>query len=317
MAKQQFVIGLDGGGTKTAALLADGKGNVLVEEAGGPSNFQIMGVEKAAETIFSLIERCCKQFGCAVSDVECVTAGLTGAGRPGDQQRMREGLIAFAREQKAPLNKVVIESDARIALEGAFKGKVGIILIAGTGSIAFGKDQEGNVHRAGGWGRTLGDEGSGYFIGRDGLNAMTKHLDERGKDTLLTDLIARTFDLSSQEKIITAVYRENFDVASIAPLVIEAAEKKDPEAARILNKATFELSEHVRALLLKIERVSRARHKVPLAFIGSVISSESVLTKILRHKIMFSLPQISIVQPAASPAYGAVLLAIQSVARTP
>lgn len=317
MAKQQFVIGLDGGGTKTAAVLADMNGNVLVEEAGGPSNFQIIGVEKAAETILALIERCCRQAGCALDDVVSVTAGLTGAGRSGDQQRMREGLITAAKQLHVSLRKVIIESDARIALEGAFKGKVGIILIAGTGSIAFGKDREGNVHRAGGWGRTLGDEGSGYSIGRDGLNAMTKHLDERGKDTLLTDLIARTFDLSSQEKIITAVYRENFDVASIAPLVIEAAEKKDPEAARILNKATFELSEHVRALLLKIERVSRARHKIPLAFIGSVITSESVLTKILRHKITFSLPQISIVQPAASPAYGAVLLAIQSVARTP
>ncbi|MEX1275692.1 MAG: BadF/BadG/BcrA/BcrD ATPase family protein [Bacteroidota bacterium] len=317
MAKQQFVIGLDGGGTKTAAVLADINGNVLAEETGGPSNFQIIGVEKAAETILGLIERCCKQHGCSSGDVASVTVGLTGAGRPGDQRRMWEGLIGAAERRNVSLNTVVIESDARIALEGAFKGKVGIILIAGTGSIAFGKDMEGNVHRAGGWGRTLGDEGSGYKIGRDGLNAVTRHLDERLKETLLTKLVARDFGLSSQEKIITAVYRENFDVASIAPLVIEAAEQKDPEAARILNRATFELSEHVRALLLKIERVSRARRKVPLAFIGSVITSESVLTKILRHKITFSLPQISIVQPAASPAYGAVLLAIRSVTRTP
>jgi N-acetylglucosamine kinase-like BadF-type ATPase len=317
MAKQQFVIGLDGGGTKTAAVLADIHGNVLAEETGGPSNFQIIGIEKAAETILGLIERCCKQHGCSSDDVAGVTVGLTGAGRPGDQRRMWEGLIGAAERRNVSLNMVVVESDARIALEGAFKGKVGIILIAGTGSIAFGKDMEGNVHRAGGWGRTLGDEGSGYKIGRDGLNAVTRHLDERLKETLLTKLVARDFGLSSQEKIITAVYRENFDVASIAPLVIEAAEQKDPEAARILNRATFELSEHVRALLLKIERVSRARHKIPLAFIGSVITSESVLTKILRHKITFSLPQISIVQPAASPAYGAVLLAIRSVTRTP
>lgn len=323
MAKQQFVIGLDGGGTKTAAVLADLKGHVLAEETGGPSNFQIIGVEKAAETIIALIERCCKQFGCAPGDVAAVTAGLTGAGRPGDQQRMLDGLIAAAGARSLDLKNVTIESDARIALEGAFKGNVGIILIAGTGSIAFGKDREGAVHRAGGWGRTLGDEGSGYTIGRDGLNVVTKQLDERGKETLITSLVASTFGLSTQEQIITAVYRENFDVASIAPLVIEAAEKKDPEAARILNRATFELTEHIRALLLKLERVSRGRQKVPLAFIGSVITSESVLTNILRQKITFSLPQISIVQPAAGPAYGAVLLAIasaqggKSVTRTP
>jgi N-acetylglucosamine kinase-like BadF-type ATPase len=316
MTKQQFVIGLDGGGTKTAAMLADLRGNALVEETGGASNFQIIGVEKAAATIYSLIEACCQQIGCAISDIACVTAGLTGAGRAGDQERMRVGLLHHAEQKGGALRDVRIESDARIALEGAFKGKVGIILIAGTGSIAFGKDQEGVVHRVGGWGRLLGDEGSGYVLGRDALNAVTKQLDERGKPTLLTELLAKEFNLSTQEHIITAVYRENFDIASVAPLVIEAAEQNDAEAARILNRATFELTEHVRAMLMKLERTSRVRQRVPLAFIGSVITSDNVFTRILRHKITFSLPQISIVPPEASPVYGAVLLASATVRKT-
>ncbi len=316
MTKQQFVIGLDGGGTKTAAMLADLRGNVLVEETGGPSNFQIIGVEKAAATIYSLMEACCKEIGCSMGDVACVTAGLTGAGRAGDQERMRAGLLQYAEQRGVTLRDVRIESDARIALEGAFKGKVGIILIAGTGSIAFGKDQEGVVHRVGGWGRLLGDEGSGYVLGRDALNAVTKHLDERGTPTLLTDLLAKKFNLSTQEHIITAVYRENFDIASVAPLVIEAAEQNDAEAARILNRATFELTEHVRAMLMKLERASRVRQRVPLALIGSVITNDNVFIKILRQKITFSLPQIFIVQPEASPVYGAVLLASASVRKT-
>jgi N-acetylglucosamine kinase-like BadF-type ATPase len=169
------------------------------------------------------------------------------------------------------------------------------------------------VHRAGGWGRILGDEGSGYSIGRDALNAISKDLDGRGKPTLLTKLVAKQFGLSDQEKIISAIYRDNFDVALLAPLVIEAATSHDVEASRILNKATFELAEHVRALLNKIEKVSRVRQKIPLAFIGSVISSDNVFSNILRNKIVFSLPQISIVKPQALPAYGAVLLALRSL----
>jgi N-acetylglucosamine kinase-like BadF-type ATPase len=313
MAEKQFVIGMDGGGTKTAALLSELRGNVLVEQTGGPSNFQIIGVEKAAEVLFDLIERCCREIGCSLDDVRSIAAGLTGAGREGDRERMHNGLVEYARRREATLRQVIIESDARVALEGAFKGNVGIILISGTGSIAFGKDQAGNVHRAGGWGRILGDEGSGYAIGRDALNAVTKDLDGRGKPTLLTNLVARQFGLSEQENIIAAIYRDDFDVASVAPLVIEAATIRDVEASRILNNATFELAEHVRALLNKIEKASRVRHKVPLAFIGSVISSDNVFSNTLRNKIVFSLPQISIVKPEGPPAYGAVLLALRSL----
>lgn len=313
MANKNFVIGIDGGGTKTAAALADLQGNVLAEETAGPSNFQIIGVEQAAATLFGVAEACCKKAGLSLSQVRTVVTGLTGAGRAVDQQRMQEGFESYARAKGVSFERVVVESDARIALEGAFKGGAGIILICGTGSIAFGKSHSGKVFRVGGWGRILGDEGSGFAIGRDGLNAITRQLDGRGKKTVLADFVAKKFNLRTQEEIITAVYREHFDVASVAPLVIEAAEQHDTECERILNKATFELTEHVRSLVFMLEAASleRGRQKIPLAFIGSVISTESVFTKILQHRITFSLPQISIVKPQASPSYGAVLLALR------
>ncbi|MBM4160259.1 MAG: hypothetical protein FJ217_04075 [Ignavibacteria bacterium] len=313
MAKKQFVIGIDGGATKTAASLADINGNVLAEDTAGPSNFQIIGTQRASEVIISLIERCCDEVGCTPNEIQMTVAGLTGAGREGDKERMKFAVLEEARRRKSGISKVAIESDGRIALEGAFRGKPGIILIAGTGSFALAKDHKGVVHRVGGWGRILGDEGSGYIIGRDGLNAVTKHLDGRTKATLITKLVAERFGFVDQEAIITAVYRENFDIAQVAPLVIEAADKKDSEAARILNKATFELSEHVRVLVGKIEKSSHMRAKIPLSFIGSTITTESVYKRILEHKITYSLPQVTIVAPQAPPAYGAVLLAIQSV----
>jgi N-acetylglucosamine kinase-like BadF-type ATPase len=278
MKSQQLVVGLDGGGTKTEALLVDVSGTILSKKTGGPSNFQIIGVEKAAEVILDLIQDCSAEAGCDLKDLRAVVAGLTGAGRDVDRNRMLAGVREGMKKRNLAIERVIIESDARIALEGAFEGKVGIILIGGTGSIAFGKGHDGTIFRVGGWGRILGDEGSGYAIGREGLNAVTKHLDGRIRPTALTKMVSQKFGLTTQEQIITAVYTEQFDVATVAPLVIQAVTQRDIECERILNKATFELSEHVRALLLKIESAarSRAREKIPLVFIGGLLANDTV-----------------------------------------
>lgn len=313
MGKNQFVIGMDGGATKTAAMLSDLKGAVLAEDAGGASNPQVVGPEKTASVIVGLIETLTSKVGCRPSEIVGIMAGLAGAGREGDKESVRNAVTAEAKRRRLPIGRVGVESDGRVSLEGAFKGKAGIILIAGTGSFSLAKDHKGGIHRAGGWGRIVGDEGSGQILGREGLNAVAKHIDGRGKPTTLTALIAKKFGLSSQEKIISAVYRQNFDVATIAPLVIEAATGKDIECARILNKATFELSEHVRILVKEIEESSHARSKIPLAFIGSLITNDNVYQKILKHRIMFSMPQVNVVPPEAPPAFGAVLLAIRLV----
>ena len=312
MAKKQFVIGMDGGATKTAAMLSDLSGNVLAEDTGGPSNPQVVGFEKVGEVIVGLVVELSGRAGCKANDVVSLVAGLAGAGREGDKDQVKAAIASEARKRKVVMGHVGIETDGRIALEGAFKGKPGIIIIAGTGSFALAKDHKGATHRAGGWGRILGDEGSGYTIGRDGLNAVTKHLDGRGKPTILTELIDRRFGLSNHEKIIGAIYRSNFDVATVAPLVIEAAEAKDAECQRILNKATFELFEHVRILVNRIEESKGARAKIPVAFIGSLISNENVYRKILTQKITFSMPQVSVIAPEAPPTYGAVLLSLRS-----
>lgn len=310
--KQVCVVGFDGGGTKTAAILADRAGTVLAEASAGPSNFQIIGVEQAAQTLVSLLKHCLTQSGRSGSDLAAVVAGLTGAGRAADQQRMREALLGHLRKEGLPSERVSVESDARIALEGAFKGSSGIILIAGTGSIAFGKTAEGEIFRVGGWGRVLGDEGSGYAIGRDALNLVTRNLDGRGKATLLTKLVAERFGLKDQESIIQAVYRANFDIASVAPLVIEAADQHDTESERLLNRAAFELTEHVRTLTFILEGATRAaRQKIPLSFVGSLLDNPTTLSKIVKHKIEFSIPQITVIRPQASPAFGAVLMALR------
>jgi len=226
---------------------------------------------------------------------------------------MADGLQKIARSKKIKLRNIRIESDARIALEGAFKGGPGIILIAGTGSIAFGKDERGNVHRVGGWGRILGDEGRGFFMGRYALTAVCRDLDGRSAPTILTKMIAKKFSLKSATDIITAVYKNNFDVATVAPLVLDAAEQHDAAGLEIVQLASSELTEHVRALLEKLQPQAEdnVRKNVPLSFIGGLIANETTLSRILRDQIPQSLPHVNIISPMSPPVYGAVVMALQ------
>lgn len=312
MKLSQFVVGIDGGGTKTAAIIADSKGTVQAEHVAGPSNFHMIGIEKAAAVVLSLVQTCCDSVGGLPKNIDAITIGLAGAGRPDDQKRFSEGFRKLASAKKVALRKVRIESDARIALEGAFDGGEGIVLIAGTGSVAFGKDGMGNIHRVGGWGSVLGDEGSGFFIGKQALTVVCHHLDGRSLPTILTRMIAKNFKLRTAADIITAVYHKGFNIAAIAPLVFEAMEKGDAAASEIVQRAASELTGHVRALTMKLydggERISGRR--IPLSFIGGLIANETPLSHALRRQISELFPNIKVVEPKSPPAYGAVLMAL-------
>jgi N-acetylglucosamine kinase-like BadF-type ATPase len=312
MSDQRYVVGMDGGGTKTAAVIADLAGNVLWNTVGGPANFQVIGVETSANTVLDMITQCCQRVGCKYESVASVVLGFTGAGRPSDQNRMRDGVLAVAGERQVALKDVIVNSDARIALEGAFRGNPGMILIAGTGSILFGKDAEDNIHRVGGWGRFIGDEGSGYDIGRRGLGAVTKHLDGRGDVTILTTLVADRFGLKDQPTIIAEVYKNNFDIASVALLVLEAADQQDSVCAEIVSRAVDELLLHIRTMLGKIDFSGAAK----LAFVGSVLTHDNILSRMLRNEIHLQTPRVNLQEPECTPAYGAVLMALKSVAKS-
>lgn len=315
MASKQLVIGMDGGGTKTAAELCDGSGNLLAAATGGPSNFQVIGVEAAARTIMDLVETCCHSVGCAPEGLDSVVAGLTGAGRPGDQERMRQALVAEASRRGRPLRRASIDSDARIALEGAMGGQPGVIVIAGTGSIVFGKDASGCVHRSGGWGRIVGDEGSGYAIGRELFRAVAASIDDRSVRTILPRLLKDSFGLGTQEAIITAIYRENFDVASVAPVVMDAARKRDPVARRILSSAARDLISVISPVVAKIR--GRSRQDVPVAFIGGLLTSKNFYSTQVRTLLQRSVPGARVRPAKAPPVHGAVLLALAHLSHTP
>ena len=168
----------------------------------------------------------------------------------------------------------------------------------------LGKDGKGNIHRVGGFGRFLGDEGSGYAIGKKGLAAVSKEFDGRGGNTLLSKMVAEKFKIETPEILITEIYKNNFDIASVAPLVIEAAEKNDKEALKIIDEETNELLLHIQSMIKKINQP-----ELNLVFIGGIIINENIYSKTLRNKIESRLKDVNIKGPDFSPEIGAVLMA--------
>jgi N-acetylglucosamine kinase-like BadF-type ATPase len=311
MDKPLYVIGIDGGGTKTTSVLCALDGTILTEAQDASSNFQIIGIEQTSHTILNLIETCCHSVGCSISQIGAVVAGLAGAGRSSDQQSVHDGIINLSNTRNLTINNLVIESDARIALEGAFNGKPGIIIIAGTGSIVFGKDEHGKIYRTGGWGRLIGDEGSGYAIGQKAFRAVARSFDDRSTKTKLTKLFEEKFGMNTQEAIIHSLYKENFDIASVMPTVIDAASKGDKAAKRILDNAALELVEIVEIMLKKMNTKVKNPLKRPLALIGGLLANEQYYSRKVVSTIRKTGLQVSIRQAESSPVVGAAVMAME------
>ena len=205
MPHPSLLLGADGGGTKTLGILADAHGAELSRVQVSASNPNVVGVDGAAGTLADLILACCKQAGCSPADVATAVFGLAGAGNASVQQRLTEALRDLLQKQGIRMPAVRFETDARIALEGAFGGGPGVIVIAGTGSSVLGKSPDGSVRLVGGWGRVLGDEGSGHFVGLEALKVLVRMLDGRMSPGRLASILESRFGLGSRERVVNAV----------------------------------------------------------------------------------------------------------------
>ena len=300
----KYYIGIDGGGTKTKCILTDENLNTLFENVGGPSNFLLIGAEKVSETILDHITNCCFAKNITSDLIAGIVLGTTGAGRKSDVEILEKQILKDSKEKNIKINKLRIESDARIALEGAFTGNAGSILIAGTGSIMFGKDEDSNIHRVGGYGRYIGDEGSGYRIGRKGLNAVARAFDGRAKQTRIIDFLSQEFSITSPEELITEVYRNNFSIPSVAPLVFEAAESGDITSQRILEDEANELLAHLSAMKLKLN-VSLLK----VSLIGSILTTPNYFSYLFNEMVVRKYNDVKIMEAEHSPEFGAALMA--------
>ncbi|MBP8976430.1 MAG: hypothetical protein KBG83_06925 [Bacteroidetes bacterium] len=298
-----YVIGIDGGGTQTTAVICNLQGSVLAIHHGSPTNVNTVGIEQTARTLAQLINQCCVSVRCSIQEIGAVVAGLAGGSEAAVQNRIREVINGFFGEE-VPL---YIENDARIALESAFGENSGLIVVVGTGSVIYGKRTDGSLVCVGGWGRALGDEGSGWWLGKELLRVALAEYDGIGKRTLCTELLAVQHGFNSRDRIIEAVYRENFDIASLAPVVLQAAMEKDEIARNILKDGCAYLLQYLKYAEKMVRR--KNEKTISLVFVGSLLTKKNIYSHMLKSLIRQSEPHLKILKAKYPPAIGAAHIA--------
>ena len=299
-----YNIGMDGGGTKTRCVVTLNDNSVHFKTTGRGTNFLVQGIDTTCENILNIIDECCNALKISYSDIDKILLGTAGAGRKADAEKLENAFYNYCKRKQIEIKNFMVESDAEIALEGALSGKPGCVLIAGTGSIIYGKDGEGNIFRSGGFGKIIGDEGSGYSIGRKALQVLSKYYDGRSKFTALISLIKTNHNISSPDELIREVYENNFNIASIAPSVIQAADNGDDAALKIIDEESDELILLVSSMLEKMNT-----QKTRLCLLGSLIENANFYSRLLKEKISQRLKGIELHTPEHPPEMGAVFLA--------
>lgn len=306
-ATAKYYLGVDGGASKTAALVIDADGQPLGRGVAGPSNHLRVGIETATRNIERAVNIALVEAGMAIRQVEYAYCGIAGADHPAHRQRVIDSLKIFF-----PKGNFIVDNDARIALTGAVGFGSGVVVISGTGSVAFGRNDTGQEARAGGWGPTIGDEGSGYAIARDGLSAIVRAHDGRGRRTKMTELLCYDYDMCSPEDLPRFVYATTThadDIARYGKLVIEAARVGDEVAVEILERAGRELAECVLAVA---RRLSLTPTAFPVAYVGGVFNAEDVLLGPMRTVVAKEAPQATLNPPNHTPVEGAAMMAIRA-----
>ncbi len=304
-ADKRLVLGVDGGGSKTQALLADEDGCILGRGSSGPSNFYTAGRQASQQAVLGAVQSAFQQAGIPQQKVAIVCLGLGGVDRPEEHSQVTTWL-----EEQALADRCYIDNDVFLLLWcGGMQGW-GAGLIAGTGSIAVGRNQSGKTVRAGGWGHIIGDEGSGYAIGLAALQAAARCADGRGEYTRLLDDILSFWNLSQASDLIPVIYGsvENriAKIAHLAELVKVAAETGDPVAIRIESQAADDLAIALQAVIARLDIVG----SVPTAFGGSVLVHNQRIAAAVRERLVKNGITIEPMITAACPAEGAVSMAL-------
>lgn len=243
-----FYIGIDGGGTQTTAVLTDEQGRELARLDGSAGLVNVLEPEAGAVALADLASATLAQ---AKVDARAsvLVCALAGAGREPERTRLEKGLSA-----QGVAEWVHVTTDFEAALQDAFGDGSGILVISGTGSSAWGRNQDGRAARVGGWGHILGDEGSGYALGLAALRICMRAHDGRAVDQQWIKLILDQTGLATPEALVRwAAAASKADIAALAPLVFEAKEQRVNSAQAIMEDAAVELARHVGALYERLK----------------------------------------------------------------
>ncbi|MEJ8543755.1 N-acetylglucosamine kinase [Brevibacillus borstelensis] len=330
------LLAVDGGGTKCLAVLVDDGQQIVGTGRAGSCNYQGIGREVAARELETAIRTALREAGfwqkagstgehtsdvlacdCEIPEnsrtmgmdaleIECAVFGLAGLDTEYDRQVITDMVVSVLQKLDVTVRHLLVENDGFAALLGATNGEPGILVIAGTGSIAFGVNKAGETARSGGWGHRVGDEGSGYWIGKQAVTAVLKAADGRGSQTALIDLLLPHIGLSHVEELFNWTYGSQCSVEKIGELsllVSQAADRGDKVALGILEKAGEELFHAARAVM---ERLGMDNEPFKMILQGGVLQNDERVRSTVMQKIRSAAPQVVIDKAQNEPIYGVI-----------
>lgn len=295
-----LVVGVDGGGSRTRVVLADAHGNVLARTEGGASALTPGEESAAADVIRALIGDVLAMAERTETRPAVCVVGVAGAG----QERAAQALWSALASRRVA-DDVSVQADATIAMDDAFGDSAGVLLIAGTGSVAFSRAPDGRLERCGGWGPNIGDEGSAAWLGQRALGVITAAQDGREPETALAGAILTAIELESLDELIPwAAEANRTALAALAPVVLQTAVAGDLRANALVSLCVEELVLHVRTLARRCFMDERAA--VPVALSGGLLTKGSLVRKRLEQRLKSAVPGATVRAEEVDAARGAI-----------
>ena len=296
-----YIIGIDGGGTGTVGILTTETGRCLAQVQSGPSNYHVVGEAKTQAVLKNVVEELCEKAGIPLTSAIHFCLGMAGLGRAEDKK-----VIGKICDELGINENRILTHDAHIALVGGTEKQHGVIVISGTGAIVYGINADGKEARASGWGYLLGDEGSGYDIAINGLRAVARAADSRGRPTELTNRILNALELNAPGDLIRWVHAASRDaIAQLAKTVFDVARTRDTVAEQIVDAAAEELVCAARRVIEQLE----FDEMFDIVLSGGNLIHQPMFVDKLRQAFARIAPSASVYLPKHDPAYGAILLA--------
>jgi N-acetylglucosamine kinase-like BadF-type ATPase len=298
-----YVLGIDAGGTKTVAYLADADGRIVGEGRAGGANLQAHGELEVEKAVHHVIEEALGDRDVAAA---AICLGMAGVDRPDDASTVRSILRRLGFK-----SRTLVVNDALVALVAGVDTQPGIVVISGTGSIAYGVSGRKVAARAGGWGSVLGDEGSGYWIGRRALVAVMRAFDGRGPSTRLTPLMLEHFRVARPDGLVHQIYDRGIGrhaVAAAGAIVERARAEGDLVASEILQDASIEIADAVQSVA---SRLGMRGEAFPTVLSGGIFKSIPWLVADLARRLEDVVPRSAVSLLEVEPALGAVRLALR------
>jgi N-acetylglucosamine kinase-like BadF-type ATPase len=289
-----FFLGIDGGGTKTRCMVGDAKSQ-LGTGSSSSSKVQRVGEACARDALASAVHEACVQAGISPRQIIRTCAGITGSARDEIAGVMRKLLTSIVG------GEVEIVGDFEVAFDDAFGSGPGVIVIAGTGSIVYGRNVKGEIARAGGWGYPISDEGSGQWIGAEAVRASLRAHDRGQASGLLKELIEKLGAETFEDFIVQLNANPAVDFATLFPAVLAASDAGNSVEAEILTRAGRELADMAGIVIARLDEVSSR-----IATHGGVLASSAIVRKSFSQELKFRYPRAALLDREVDPARGAL-----------